>query len=142
MGGALFYQASGGALSRESDEACKKPTDLYLEIINAAVVATVTCALSDFVIALFAFLLMQGHEDIPEGEPPSEIEILERKAWKSIRRAAFWVLCVAYIFVCILIDFTFIASVTREDSVKWLISSAITLLEDFFIVPLVLGLIL
>eukprot|EP00929_Paragymnodinium_shiwhaense_P093774 TRINITY_DN5403_c0_g1_i4.p1 TRINITY_DN5403_c0_g1~~TRINITY_DN5403_c0_g1_i4.p1 ORF type:complete len:1527 (+),score=346.76 TRINITY_DN5403_c0_g1_i4:119-4699(+) len=138
--GALFYSVSGGALSKDSDPSCAAPEDLWLEIVNAAAVATVTCALSDFVIAFFAMILMVNPDEDKKELLP--IEVVHREYLQRMRRLFFWFCVTSYILFCIMVDVTFLANVTEEDAIAWRTSSAICLMEDFFLVPAVIGLLL
>eukprot|EP00929_Paragymnodinium_shiwhaense_P093776 TRINITY_DN5403_c0_g2_i2.p1 TRINITY_DN5403_c0_g2~~TRINITY_DN5403_c0_g2_i2.p1 ORF type:complete len:271 (+),score=62.47 TRINITY_DN5403_c0_g2_i2:121-933(+) len=136
--GALFYSVEGGALSKDSDPSCKPPEDdLWLDIVNAATVATVTCALSDFIIAFFAMILVVNPN--ADKQEMLAIEVVHREFLLRMRRRAFWVLVTLYIAFCVLIDMTFLANVTEKDAIAWRTSSAICLTEDFIIVPLVIG---
>eukprot|EP00929_Paragymnodinium_shiwhaense_P024906 TRINITY_DN15196_c0_g1_i4.p1 TRINITY_DN15196_c0_g1~~TRINITY_DN15196_c0_g1_i4.p1 ORF type:complete len:356 (+),score=73.86 TRINITY_DN15196_c0_g1_i4:157-1224(+) len=139
---ALFFQATGGVLSRASDPTCNPPTgDWGLELANQLAVATVSVCCADFVIAMLAMLLHWDptHEDKKELLP---IELVEREILASSKRSLFWVLVPTYIILCVLVDLTFLANVSAADTKKWLTATAICLFEDFIVVPLALGFVL
>eukprot|EP00929_Paragymnodinium_shiwhaense_P080238 TRINITY_DN4182_c0_g1_i2.p1 TRINITY_DN4182_c0_g1~~TRINITY_DN4182_c0_g1_i2.p1 ORF type:complete len:2314 (-),score=424.53 TRINITY_DN4182_c0_g1_i2:378-7319(-) len=135
--GALFYQAGGGALSRDSDPSCKPPEEFWTRIVNAATVAIACCVMSGIPIAFIA-LLLSIDPDLDRKEMPP-IEYVNRSLLMRTRRFLFCCLVMTYIAACILIDVTFLANVSKEDAMKWRTSSAFILLQDFVLIPMALG---
>eukprot|EP00931_Biecheleriopsis_adriatica_P115087 TRINITY_DN90923_c0_g1_i1.p1 TRINITY_DN90923_c0_g1~~TRINITY_DN90923_c0_g1_i1.p1 ORF type:complete len:1082 (-),score=183.78 TRINITY_DN90923_c0_g1_i1:150-3395(-) len=139
MSNALFYSTSGGALARAKEEAgfdCNPRPGLLTEIVQGVAVATLSCIVSDFVIAFLALIRYVDEDALEQLTPLEKVSYENNFTW---RVRLFWFMTFAYIAGCCLLLMAFLANVTREDASTWLTVTAVCLLEDFIILPIALG---
>mmetsp|Transcript_50304 Transcript_50304/g.90305 ORF Transcript_50304/g.90305 Transcript_50304/m.90305 type:complete len:1674 (-) Transcript_50304:291-5312(-) len=138
MVNAVFFQVTGGALSRHLPQAddCQPRPGILTEIIQSFTVATVGCLFADFFVAFLAsvrFVDFEGIEALPA------LERAQRLQDMKYRIGFFWVLSIIYLVFCMTILMSFLANVTVDDATDWLIASAMSVTEDFIIIPVAFG---
>jgi hypothetical protein len=136
--GALFFQASGGALAEDADERCE-PQGIgeRLGRLIAIGVATV------FVGMLPSMVLARLHQrDFVEitGDEASAVDV----QWKKTRRLwlvqdrVIYILSTLLLTFCMFFNLVFIANVTAEDGMAWFVCVVISTAQTVLGVPFIM----
>lgn len=125
----LFFQASGGALMKESDPRCK--LEGPWENFGRTLVITLISQIVAFVPAFIVHQLGKRRFTIVHSIEARQSRL---KRWRC-QDVALWVVSLAYLIFCFIFVIAFLANVSQEDGGRWLISLCTSLIISNIVVP-------
>jgi len=125
----LFFQASGGALMKESDPRC----ELQGPWENFGRTLAITF-ISQLVAIVPAFIIHQLGKRRFAVVHSIEAQQARLKRWRC-QDIALWFVSIAYLIFCCIFVIAFLANVSKEDGGRWLISLCTSLIISNILVP-------
>jgi hypothetical protein len=129
---ALFFQASGGALSKDADPICI-PGSIWEVIGRTIMVGIVSSTCSALPPIILGLLHSRDFQLFPAEDAPERVAMLKR--WKR-KDTVMWVLGAVYVLWGIFFSCLFLANVTERDGLQWLIAVGTGLLKKALLTPL------
>jgi len=128
---ALFYQASGMAVSMKSDSECTPAND-FRAFLRDMLIGMISSFVSEWPIPFFAAL---HSRDFQYRQSWSE-EQVQRKLRKWHRQdAILWCVTTCYNAFCMLFVAVFLANVSRSDHEDWMLAAGTSILDNLIISP-------
>jgi len=121
---AVFFQASGGALGYDVDEACEARDSWVTQLVQAVTVGLSCAFIGDFGVVLLGCLTKDS---------------LWQGQWQRARVKAFWSLWTSLFSASIVFLAIFLANVSKESGWEWASSSTMSLLEEMVIMPMLIS---
>jgi len=133
---ALFFQASGSAQSEESDPMCE-PGDIWEEIGQIITVGVVTVLVGMIPGVVISSLHQRDFVPFADGNSPEWRKQL--RLW-HLQDRIIYIFGAAFILFCMFFNLVFVANVTAEDGLVWLLSCLTQMLQSMVLVPLIMTL--
>jgi hypothetical protein len=133
----LLFSVSGGAGSKDQPSICSVEPDFWTDLGRLFAIAVMASIGAAIPLAILTSLHNRSFKFVPyEGSPEWKQQLLN---WR-VQDAMIWIVGSAYGFFALNFILLFFANVDPVDQMDWIIASAITGLEDFILLPLVLSL--
>jgi len=129
---ALFYQASGSAMSSESDDECTPASD-FRAFLRSMIIGFISSLLSAWPIAAFASLHSRGFRYASHWD---EIYISHYLRKWFIEDCILFFFTVSYNIFCVFFIAVFLANVDSASYGDWLWSAASSVLDNLIITPI------
>jgi len=129
---ALFFQSSGGALDKTSSEGCQ-PSDVWEafgKMLAVGLTTTYVAMVPQFILSVF-----HTREFVSSSAGDKVGRARRLWIWRVQDRLA-WCLGSLYIAFCMLFTLLFLANVTEQDGMRWMITSVIAILQSSILIPL------
>jgi hypothetical protein len=140
LAGALFFKASGNALSKHAPAECARDSELmksWLTIATSWVLSKLVAKLTSWIV-----VYLQGRKFIEIDERLNvSIDVAKKKVlvrWRIIDTGIV-VLAMALITFSVMFCIIFLANVTNEDANKWLAMAILCVVNDVLLVPAALA---
>jgi hypothetical protein len=141
MGGvavsAVFYNASGSAMSIDADPTCIPRTDEGTKFVQDFAVGFVSSTVAFVVTSIITALLSLDVERLTKAQDHKVR--LELQVW-WVKNILFWIFLLSYFLISLWIVIVFIASVTPADGTTLLVSAGFSVLKAFLLMPLMMAL--
>jgi hypothetical protein len=141
----VFCQASGGALAKDSDEACEfdcaeggvdVATCIQMYVGRLLAIGLVSALVAGIPVTVITSMHARQFVHVPyEGSP--EWHKCLKKWWRA--DMAVWVIGLAYCGFAVNFIVLFFANVAAQDQEDWMISASISFSQEFIIVPVSIG---
>jgi len=127
---ALFFSASGGALSIDSDLECQ-PSSIVESLGRSVVVGMISPIISPLPLMAVSFFFRNDMQYVESAE--ARQAHIRRRRCRELFLVTLWSV---YLVACTSFIFVFFANVSTEDQLRWLVSGVVMVLEKFVVMPL------
>eukprot|EP00435_Cladocopium_sp_Y103_P046814 s3310_g13.t1 len=134
---AVFFSSS--ASTPDSDPDCKPKSGTLEYWSQKFSVGIVSATVGDMLILLLFLYARKNVQIKPEWTHEEKMRVLRK--WRR-RTIFFWIVAVGYKIFCLIYICLFIGNVSKEDAAQWLEATAMSLLQDVVLKPLVMAAIL
>jgi len=136
MASSLFFSTSGGAVSLEDPAACASPAIPYVTVMVSGILSTLLSQLSTVVITLGKKRKFRYRK---EWAPNAKRKILLKQ---DIRDIILDIFLIFYSLFAAFYVFLFLANVTDTDRTSWLISTFVSIIQSWLLMPIVVSVLL